>query len=163
MRVALRLLCAGAVGWEANIDVQAAGARTWEDVLGALADELWRYSTERQADLTQLRAVAQARLLALDLRIVAGMHGTVEPDRIDALLESAHTLLSGMVERVATSRVIKVYDPDDEETLPGKANPFFVASLFDENQEEMEATLPGVPADVFRRYLATIRRSGGDA
>jgi hypothetical protein len=136
--VAFALLSPGTMRADASIHARPVGEKAWEDLLTALADELVKFCSERQGNLSMVRPVAQARIIALDLRIVAGLYGMVEPERVELLLESAHALLeqgrlsqSGERERVA---------------------------IGDEDDERMDVTLPGIPAAVFRKYLAVSRR-----
>jgi hypothetical protein len=123
---------------DASIDTRAVGEKAWEVLLTALADELVKFCSDRQGKLSMVRAVAQARIIALDLRIVAGLYGTVEPERVELLLESAHALLEQG----------KLSESGERERV----------GLGDEDDERMDVTLPGIPAAVFRKYLAVSRR-----
>jgi hypothetical protein len=123
---------------DASIDTRAVGEKAWEVLLTALADELVKFCSDRQGNLSMVRAVAQARIIALDLRIVAGLYGTVEPERVELLLESAHALLEQG----------KLSESGERERV----------GLGDEDDERMDVTLPGIPAAVFRKYLAVSRR-----
>lgn len=121
------------MGAEARIDMSAIGEKAWEDHLTSLADELMAFCSERQGNLGMLRALAQARVIALDLRIVAGLYNTIEPERAQLLLDSAHALLE---QGKRAQSGVRFRDGDDDD----------------------DTTLPGIPADVFRKYLAAMRR-----
>lgn len=135
--MALSLLVGPAMRAQADIDTRRVSAKAWEDLFAALADQLVMFCSERQGDLSMVRAVAQARMIALDLRIVGGLYDAVDAERVHALLESAHALLE---QRRSTTRLRRL------------------ASLDDTEDDRMDVTLPGIPADVFRKYLATVRR-----
>ncbi len=92
------------------------------------------------------RKIARARLLARDVQIVAGLFGAVDNDRATSLLEAAHQLL---VEEAWV-------DLEEEVTIPNRPHPIRLSSLSDDF-ETTEATMPGVPIEVFRKYLASVR------
>ena len=146
----------------ATVKDSLADEEAWEESLNALAEELWFWAVGREGLAARgvgvsAREIARARVLARDVQIVAGLHGSVDTDRAAALLEAAHQLLTGSSGVRFAHSVVDVEDLDDEVTLPNRPNPFRLRDLFDEDRDATEATMPGVPIAVFRKYLAAVR------
>lgn len=143
--------------------VRRPAAHEWEESLCALAEELlfWAASREtlgRRGQRVDARDIARARLLARDLRLVAGLHESVDGERATALLEEAHTLLA-VESGVRAVRVAELDELDDEVTAPGRMLPGQLRSMAEDfDDDESDATMPGVPADVFLKYLKDVRR-----
>ena len=93
---------------------------SWEEIWSEIADELTRWARDRatrEGDATR-EEQEQAHALSRDMRLVAVLHGTVNPERGTQLLERAHRLLS----RPAPSAV-EAEDDEEEATVPRRVNP----------------------------------------
>jgi hypothetical protein len=129
-------------------------ASTWEELLSASAEELWAWSLDAERlSGADLRKIKHARELARDLRIAAGLFDVVPWERVQGLVDAAHALLE------SGGDVLQA-PADPEEGGAGWAprrclTARQLASLVPDDDTD-EPTAPGVPPEVFRRYLASL-------
>lgn len=132
-------------------------ASTWEDVLSAFSEELWAWSVvaDRTAS-SDARKVKRARELARDLQVASGLFGVVSWERAQLLVDDAHELLESGVESVSGLKDLQPEEPGGETRPLARWPVREIASLVPDDADADEPTLPGVPAEVFRRYLASL-------
>jgi hypothetical protein len=128
-------------------------ASAWEEVLCAYAEELWAWSIDAERSSPRdSRRVKRARELARDLQVASGLYDVVPWERVQLLLDAAHELLES---RSLALPLLLGPEVEDLEWAPAtNQTARQLASLVGDDEEE--TTSPGVPAEVFRRYLASL-------
>jgi hypothetical protein len=127
-------------------------ASTWEEVLTAFSGEVWAWSFVAEGRVPS-RAILRARELARDLQVAAGLFEVVPWARVEVLIDAAHDLLQTSGAEIQGLPIIACEGWSAPSSEPTRGT---MPALSDEGESEEEATLPGVPPDVFRRYLVSL-------